>query len=178
MADLYRHFDKDGQLLYVGISFGAIARLQAHKRDADWFDNIARVEIQKFRTMEAAKKAERKAIQREKPIHNRHRYIEKPKKKVRKEVVKRVAKPKRMPVPHDRPSTYEKYVAESAVELKKIEDRYHSDPVFRAEVDAQMDAMEAARKARSTRRRDGFPGLNEAGLHEDLMPPVKKRNEK
>lgn len=151
MADLYRHFDKDGQLLYVGISFGAIARLQAHKRDADWFDKIARVDIQKFPTIEAAKKAERKAIQREKPLHNRHRYIQKPKKKVRKKPAKQIAKPKRMPVLHDRPSAYEKYVAESAVELKKLESRYHSDPVFKAEADAQMDAMEAARKARSTK---------------------------
>lgn len=82
-TDLYRHFDKEGNLLYVGISLSAMGRLVSHKRDANWFDDIASVTIEKFKTRSAAEKAERKAIQNEIPKHNTMRY-KVPKKKKRK----------------------------------------------------------------------------------------------
>lgn len=88
-TDLYRHFDKDGNLLYVGISLSATGRLVSHKRNANWFDDIASVTIEKFKTRSAAEKAERKAIQNENPKHNTMRY-KVPVKKKRK-VVKRKA---------------------------------------------------------------------------------------
>lgn len=70
MTNLYRHFNEDGALLYVGISLSAVNRLSAHSRGAPWFSEIVRIEIEKFDTREAAHDAEKKAIAREKPRHN------------------------------------------------------------------------------------------------------------
>ncbi len=67
---LYRHFDKNGALLYVGISLSAVARLSQHRSRSNWFDSIARVEIEAFPTREAALKAERRAITEESPAFN------------------------------------------------------------------------------------------------------------
>jgi DNA-binding transcriptional regulator YiaG len=73
-CQLYRHFDTDGRLLYVGISLSAVARLSAHFRDAVWCDQIARVEIESFASRAEAEVAEVEAIRLEKPRYNiRHR---------------------------------------------------------------------------------------------------------
>lgn len=72
---LYRHFGSDGSLLYVGISLSWPARTKAHAGGSRWFDQVARVELERFPTREAALEAEREAIKGEKPqfniIHNR-----------------------------------------------------------------------------------------------------------
>jgi predicted DNA-binding transcriptional regulator AlpA len=68
---LYRHFDKDGKLLYVGISLHAVGRLAGHRKDSKWFDEIAEVTIQQFANRDEAMLAERLAIADEKPAHNR-----------------------------------------------------------------------------------------------------------
>ena len=70
MTALYRHFDADGRLLYVGIARSVTARLAQHA-DSPWDDQIARVEVERFATREEAEAAEREAIRAEKPIHNR-----------------------------------------------------------------------------------------------------------
>lgn len=57
-------------MLYVGISLSALHRLAQHKTDSHWFDEIARVEIEKHPTREAALLAERRAIASENPRHN------------------------------------------------------------------------------------------------------------
>ncbi len=67
---LYRHFDAQGVLLYVGVSLSAIARLCQHRTDAAWFHEIARVELQGYATREDSLLAERIAIQAERPLHN------------------------------------------------------------------------------------------------------------
>lgn len=67
---LYRHFDKDGILLYVGISASAINRLGQHETHAHWFDTITSVTIQHYETREEVVKAERVAIATENPVHN------------------------------------------------------------------------------------------------------------
>lgn len=71
---LYRHFDKDSRLLYIGISLSAVERLREHRVHASWFDRIVRIEIEWFQSRGAALNAERRAIMREKPecniIHN------------------------------------------------------------------------------------------------------------
>ncbi len=67
---LYRHFDKAGTLLYVGVSLNALIRLTAHADNARWFKQIARVEITNWATREASLRAERRAIRLEKPLHN------------------------------------------------------------------------------------------------------------
>jgi len=70
-TQLYRHFDGDGKLLYVGTSFSAVNRLSCHKREAGWFDQIASVTIEKFETRRAALHAEALAIAQENPRFNR-----------------------------------------------------------------------------------------------------------
>lgn len=67
---LYRHFDEDGELLYVGISLNTIARLSQHQRHSEWFGLIARVEIQWFDNRQLAESAERQAILVERPRFN------------------------------------------------------------------------------------------------------------
>lgn len=68
---LYRHFNKAGKLLYVGISICALERLRQHRNDSAWFEDIATVEIEKFHTAAAAMAAEIEAIKREKPLYNK-----------------------------------------------------------------------------------------------------------
>lgn len=83
-TDLYRHYDSRSELLYVGISLSAVARLSQHKLHAHWFTDIRRVEIERFDTPDRARAAERKAIKGEKPKHNiAHRIIVRPKPKKR-----------------------------------------------------------------------------------------------
>lgn len=67
---LYRHFAKDGALLYVGISLSWPKRTKSHARGSQWFDQVERVEIERFPTREAAIEAERNAIKAEKPKYN------------------------------------------------------------------------------------------------------------
>lgn len=67
---LYKHFNAEGKLLYVGISLSTITRLSQHKEHSHWFASIARVEILKFASRERALEAERLAIIEENPEHN------------------------------------------------------------------------------------------------------------
>lgn len=67
---LYRHFDKDGKLLYVGISKHAISRLSQHEREKHWSNNICSVTIEYFETRKTALQAEERAIRIENPIYN------------------------------------------------------------------------------------------------------------
>lgn len=70
MTELYRHYDKDGVLLYVGISLSAAIRLTAHRRQSEWFGAIRTIKIARFRSLEAAREAERVAIRDEHPMWN------------------------------------------------------------------------------------------------------------
>jgi hypothetical protein len=71
MTQLYRHFDGNGTLLYVGISSSTIARLSQHQRTAHWFDQVTNVSVQKFPTRKDALEAEKLAIQTECPLYNK-----------------------------------------------------------------------------------------------------------
>jgi hypothetical protein len=71
MTDLYRHFDKSGVLLYVGISKSALKRLMNHKESSTWASQIATVTIERFETRKLAEKAELLAIANEQPVHNK-----------------------------------------------------------------------------------------------------------
>ena len=68
---LYRHFDKDGALLYVGISLSPVYRLSQHREASAWFKEIRNVTIVQFDTRKEALSAEKSAIISEKPIHNK-----------------------------------------------------------------------------------------------------------
>jgi hypothetical protein len=68
-TQLYRHYDKDGQLLYVGISLSAVSRLSQHK-EKPWYTEIATVTIETLPTRAHALRAERRAIWGESPRYN------------------------------------------------------------------------------------------------------------
>lgn len=67
---LYRHFDADGTLLYVGIARDPDKRLALHGYTARWRDYSARCEIEWHETRQDALRAERAAIAAERPIFN------------------------------------------------------------------------------------------------------------
>jgi len=67
---LYRHFDKDKNLLYVGISLSVVSRLKQHYQKSGWAENISIVTVEKFPSREEALRAEAKAIQSENPRFN------------------------------------------------------------------------------------------------------------
>jgi hypothetical protein len=79
---LYRHFDADGLLLYVGISLHSIQRTMQHKLGARWFEQIAQIAIEWHPSREAALACEAIAIARENPAFNVQRplkLVEQPK---------------------------------------------------------------------------------------------------
>ena len=76
MVALYRHFSKNGTLLYVGISSSHLSRLQTHAENAHWRDMIASVTIEKYPDRESAHAAEVKAIQTENPLFNKQHQVE------------------------------------------------------------------------------------------------------
>ena len=67
---LYRHFDSEGRLLYVGISMCALTRLSGHRGASHWFPDIATITIAWFPTRDAAIEAEGIAIRDERPMYN------------------------------------------------------------------------------------------------------------
>lgn len=68
---LYRHYDCDDCLLYVGVTTNPKRRLGQHKCTSPWFDEIARVETEQFADHHAALVAEVVAIITEHPVHNK-----------------------------------------------------------------------------------------------------------
>lgn len=78
--DLYRLFDVDDHLLYVGISLHAIQRASEHRRDKPWWPFVARMEFERLEvsTRAEAEEREREVIAAERPIYNishNHRLI-------------------------------------------------------------------------------------------------------
>jgi predicted GIY-YIG superfamily endonuclease len=102
-TSLYRHFAADGSLLYVGISLSWPDRTKTHAQRSKWFEQVAKVEIERFTSRQAALDAEREAIKRERPqfniVHN----------------CRKDAPPKRV-----------------AGETRRVVDRVSADPVLRA----------------------------------------------
>ena len=76
MTSLYRHFNAEGGLLYVGISLNTIARLVAHQKSSEWFGDIASITIEKFEDRDTADAAEITAIKAEAPKFNRRHVAE------------------------------------------------------------------------------------------------------
>lgn len=70
-TSLYRHYDADDALLYVGIALNHVSRLNQHRTSASWFYEIARIEVEHFDSRLAAETAERIAIRDERPLHNK-----------------------------------------------------------------------------------------------------------
>ncbi len=70
---LYRYFDAENRLLYVGISDSWSRRAEQHKRHSHWFPQMARLETEWHENRAAACAAETKAIRTESPLHNGRR---------------------------------------------------------------------------------------------------------
>lgn len=67
---LYRLFDKDGGLLYVGITVDVEQRMTAHRSEKTWWPDVATKRIEWFPNRPAALRAELVAIGAEQPRHN------------------------------------------------------------------------------------------------------------
>lgn len=67
---LYRYFDSDGDLLYVGITKNQVNRFTAHAKKSVWVSQISKATFTHFSTREAAIVAENAAIKDEKPKYN------------------------------------------------------------------------------------------------------------
>lgn len=67
---LYRHFGKDGALLYIGIASDENRRRKQHLKSSPWFCIVHTIEIEEWHSRELAERMETAAIIREKPIYN------------------------------------------------------------------------------------------------------------
>lgn len=66
---LYRLFDSEDNLLYVGVTFMLGNRLYEHSKK-HWWPDVARRELVMFENRREALEAEREAIRTEDPRHN------------------------------------------------------------------------------------------------------------
>lgn len=67
---LYRLYDSNDRLLYVGIAGNPGRRFEQHASDKPWWREVARTDLEHFDSREGAATAERKAISAEGPLHN------------------------------------------------------------------------------------------------------------
>ncbi len=69
MAAIYRMYDADGQLLYVGTSIDPLRRFGEHDRNTGWFADIATITVERVPRNEMYV-AEQSAIANERPLIN------------------------------------------------------------------------------------------------------------
>jgi predicted GIY-YIG superfamily endonuclease len=67
---VYRLWDADGALLYVGISKTLVQRLTQHDQSQPWADEVASVTAKRYPNRDKARAAEIEAIQTESPRYN------------------------------------------------------------------------------------------------------------
>jgi predicted GIY-YIG superfamily endonuclease len=67
---LYRLYDSDGKLLYVGITANSAARWQHHKSQRPWWDRVTEKRLHWYPSREDAERAEAAAIRTELPRFN------------------------------------------------------------------------------------------------------------
>lgn len=67
---LYRFFNADGELLYIGVTQDPTARFKSHQHDKSWFSEVATSTMEHFTSRQELMAAELVAIQRESPRHN------------------------------------------------------------------------------------------------------------
>lgn len=70
-ATVYRLYDRDGALLYVGVTARSTARLGQHMDDKDWWWLVASAQFEHFPTRADAQAREASLIRTEMPRHNR-----------------------------------------------------------------------------------------------------------
>lgn len=67
---LYRHFNKDGDLLYIGVSLSPFYRTKQHQK-APWHDEIATIKLEHYPDRISALEQELAAIKSENPLYNK-----------------------------------------------------------------------------------------------------------
>ena len=67
---VYRIFDHDGRLIYVGCSHDPETRMATHRHTMWWAPQIARIKIKVYPNKDAGHDAEREIIRAEKPRWN------------------------------------------------------------------------------------------------------------
>lgn len=70
-AILYRLFDEDEVLLYVGVTDDIIRRLKRHMKTQPWANRIAMVSVEDFDTRDIALEMEREVVVAERPLFNK-----------------------------------------------------------------------------------------------------------
>jgi excinuclease UvrABC nuclease subunit len=70
MQTLYRFYDAEGSLLYVGITKFFEPRLKQHYKNAEWFFETAYVRLEHYQTRQEVELAETRAIKTERPKYN------------------------------------------------------------------------------------------------------------
>ena len=67
---LYRFYDANGVLLYVGITHDPEARWGHHARNKHWWRRVARIDVEHLDSRTLVADAEKAAILAERPVHN------------------------------------------------------------------------------------------------------------
>lgn len=67
---IYRLYDEEDRLLYVGITASPTARWASHSLSKPWWRDVARFDLAWLPSLTAAQSAERTAIRSERPLHN------------------------------------------------------------------------------------------------------------
>lgn len=70
MQALYRFYDHDDDLLYVGITMDPPARFRSHRQTKDWWGDVACIRLEQFGSRTQALDAEKCAIKKEHPRYN------------------------------------------------------------------------------------------------------------
>ncbi len=70
MTYLYRAYNGAGRLLYVGIAEDIWQRMGQHEINSPWIDDLAAMDVERYRTRTEARAAERAAIATEWPLWN------------------------------------------------------------------------------------------------------------
>lgn len=67
---LYRFFDSEDRLLYVGITCRPGVRFSEHSKEKTWWIEVDRITLEKFESRDELFNAEQVAIEKENPIYN------------------------------------------------------------------------------------------------------------
>jgi predicted GIY-YIG superfamily endonuclease len=67
---LYRFFDRNNKLLYVGITNDASRRFGEHGAEKPWWNRVEEIKLERFPTRQALTAAETHAIETERPKYN------------------------------------------------------------------------------------------------------------
>lgn len=70
MNTLYRFFDHEGRLLYVGKTTNIAGRLATHRSEKAWWTEVAAIEVEHYACERHLNRAERNAIIAERPLYN------------------------------------------------------------------------------------------------------------